>query len=448
MHRRVRRLPRDPGPSGWNSILPPRLPNPPLDEHITADVAIVGAGFAGLSSAMRLQQIDPLMKVVLLEATTLADGPVGRNSGFMIDLPHELSSADYLGPVDDHQAIDLNRHAIEFAGQIAKQYEFPIEAFDRCGKINGAATDHGDKHNRAYAKHLKNIGEDFELYDAAKMQQITGSAYYLSGVYTPGTVMLQPALWARCLAETLTSQPGNHVKVYETSPVIDLQMVNRNWRLQTPAGSVIAPKVILATNGHAQSFGFFERQLVHLILYASMTRALTDREVEQLGGEPKWGITPSDPMGTTVRRVTGIGGQRMIIRNQATYAPNLEVSDQVLDRLTNRHSTSLQNRYPDLDPIEMQYQWGGRLCLSLNGVPAFGEIEKNLFSACCQNGLGTTKGTLSGMLAAELSCGLMSKELEIISSMPDPKPLPLEPFATIGAKSTLAWRQFRAGREL
>ena len=93
-----------------------------------------------------------------------------------------------------------------------------------------------------------------------------------------------------------------------------------------------------------QSFGFFERRLVHLIWYASMTRALTDREVARMGGEPKWGITPSDPMGTTVRRITGTGGQRMIIRNQATYAPNLKVSDQVLERFTKRHSTSFQNR--------------------------------------------------------------------------------------------------------
>ena len=53
----------------------------------------------------------------------------------------------------------------------------------------------------------------------------------------------------------------------------------------------------------------------------------------------------------------------------------------------------------------MEYRWAGHLCLSLNGVSLMKEIEDGVFSACVQNGLGVTRGTLTGMAAAELACG-------------------------------------------
>ena len=74
--------------------------------------------------------------------------------------------------------------------------------------------------------------------------------------------------------------------------------------------------MILAVNGHAESFGYFERRLMHVFTYASMTRALTVDEVARLGGAPIWGATPADPMGTTVRRISGVGGDRIVIRNR------------------------------------------------------------------------------------------------------------------------------------
>ncbi|MCA9772984.1 MAG: FAD-dependent oxidoreductase, partial [Myxococcales bacterium] len=52
------------------------------------EVAIIGAGFAGLAAARRLAQLRPQDTVVILEARAVAEGPAGRNSGFMIDLPH------------------------------------------------------------------------------------------------------------------------------------------------------------------------------------------------------------------------------------------------------------------------------------------------------------------------------------------------------------------------
>ena len=60
---------------------------PELKQSQTADIVIVGAGFAGLSAARRLQELNPNSRIVVLEARNIAEGPAGRNSGFMIDVP-------------------------------------------------------------------------------------------------------------------------------------------------------------------------------------------------------------------------------------------------------------------------------------------------------------------------------------------------------------------------
>ena len=89
-----------------------------------ADVCIVGAGFAGLSAARRLRQIAPDCHIVILDAGRVAEGGAGRNSGFMIDLPHELTSSDYAGagPSRDRELTRLNRHAIDFAAAAVADY--------------------------------------------------------------------------------------------------------------------------------------------------------------------------------------------------------------------------------------------------------------------------------------------------------------------------------------
>ena len=108
---RARRLPVQLGPAAWNALLPAAPAVQPLERDTTADFVVVGAGFAGLSAARRLTQLQPGARILVLEAGRLAEGAAGRNSGFMIDLPHDLQSEDYAGAGDDRTMIALNRHA-------------------------------------------------------------------------------------------------------------------------------------------------------------------------------------------------------------------------------------------------------------------------------------------------------------------------------------------------
>ena len=442
---KVARLPVDPGPAGWNRLLGPPPPARVLEGDVTADWLVIGAGFAGLAAARRLSQLCAGDRIVILEASRVADGPAGRNSGFMIDLPHDLASATYAGGVAaDRAQTALNRHGIEFAAEAAAEYGLDAEAFVLSGKTNAAATNKGHRHNLSYAAHLDALGEPYELRDAAQMQAMTGTGYYQSGLYTPGCAVIQPAKFVRGIAAGLVAR-GVHL--YENSPVVTLTR-DSHWVAQTPKGQVTAPKVILAVNGHLASFGHYTRHLMHVFTYASMTRALSADEVAALGGETVWGVTSADPMGTTVRRISGAGGDRITVRNRFTFDPSMQVSDARVANVASDHDRSFAARFPMLPGVEMEYRWGGRLCLSRNNVQIVREVEPDLIAACCQNGLGTAKGTLAGKLAAELACGESSAMLDQLLASDAPTKLPPAPVTAIGARAYLRWQERRAGREM
>lgn len=442
---KVRALPVDPGPAAWNALLPPPGPVQMLEDAQRADWLVIGAGFAGLAAARRLAQLDPGGRVVVLEASRVAEGPAGRNSGFMIDLPHDLASDDYGGAVEaDIAQTRANRAGIAFAAEMAQDFGLSEEAFVRSGKVNAAATDRGHRHNLDYARHLEAMGEPSELLDSARMAALTGTDYYRSGLYTPGTAIIQPALFVRGVAAGIAS---NRVTLHEHSPVTALER-RGDWVATTPHGTVSAPRVILAVNGHAASFGLMRRQLMHVFTYASMTRALTGAECARLGGARSWGVTPADPMGTTVRRVSGTGGDRIVIRNRFTYDPSMQVHERRIAAVARDHDRAFSARFPMLSGVAMDYRWGGRLCLSRNNAPAFGEVEPGLFLACCQNGLGTAKGTLAGKLAADMAVGHGSELLDEMCAQPAPQRLPPAPLDWIGATAVMKWGERRAGRDL
>ena len=94
---KARRLPVHRGPAAWSAIRTGQPVRVPLDGDRVADVVIVGAGFAGL------------------EVGRLAEGASGRNSGFMVDLAHELQSDVYSGGGNNRAVIARNRNAIAFA---------------------------------------------------------------------------------------------------------------------------------------------------------------------------------------------------------------------------------------------------------------------------------------------------------------------------------------------
>ncbi|SFN35721.1 Glycine/D-amino acid oxidase [Roseovarius lutimaris] len=441
----ARRLPIHQGPAAWNAILPPQGAMRRLEADEIADFAVIGGGFAGLSAARRLTQIAPGARVAVLEAGRLATGAAGRNSGFMIDLPHELNSQDYKGAGDDRGLIALNRQAIGFARAAVEDYGISLDYFNPVGKINGAASPAAHAHNESYARHLASLDEASEIFDAQQMQALTGSAHYLSGLYTPGTVMLQPAGYIRGLGAGLAR---DGVAIFEDSPVSEFERQGDAWQITTPKGRISAGRVILTVNGHLESFGIEQGRLMQLFLFATMTPELDADALARLGGVPRWGITPSNPMGTTLRRIdAGQGGNRIVTRTCARLRPDMTPTAQDVARAAQVMRRKFDVRFPQLAGLRMEHSWAGHLCLSLNSVSVMREIEAGLYAGCVQNGLGTARGTLTGIGAAELACGVTSDITTGFAAQARPRRLPPQPFQQIGANAMLRLKEWQARAE-
>ncbi|MEL7166737.1 MAG: FAD-binding oxidoreductase [Pseudomonadota bacterium] len=442
---RARTLPDLPGPAAWNSILGPAPERPALEGRVSADVVIVGAGFAGLSAARRLRQLEPGADIVVLEAGGIAEGSAGRNSGFMIDLPHDLMSDDYAGGARDRAQIALNRAAIAFAREAVAEYQIDANFFDPAGKVNGAVRARAHQQNLSYAAHLESLGEASEMLDAQDMAALTGSRHYRSGLYTPGTVMLQPAGYIRGLVAGLV-RAG--VRVHGHSAVTGVTREGGAWRVDAARGAVSAGRVILTVNGHLASFGIEAGRLMQLFLYAVMTPELDADTLARLGGQARWGVTPSDPMGTTMRRIdTGQGGNRIITRTCATLAPGCRVGAGHVRRAARVMQRRFDARFPQLAGMRMEHAWAGHLCLSRNGVAVMRRLDDGLFAGCVQNGLGTARGTLTGIGAAELACGVESAITRHFGAEDAPARLPPAPVQALGGNAVLRVKEWRAGVE-
>lgn len=442
MQLNCRYLPQTDGESGWYDLLLPPEPAQRLQGDQSADWIVLGAGLAGLAAARRLAELAPHASIALIEARRVGEGAAGRNSGFLIDLPHDLTSHSYTGGQDlDRQQIRLNRSAIEFLRGIVQRHGIDCDWREQ-GKLHGAVEERGIKALKEFSHCLTALGEPFTELDAADMKRITGTSFYRAGMHAPGCVLVQPAALVRGLARTL---PEN-VTLYEDSPVRDIELGPPHC-MTTAEGRLRAPKLVMANNAYASQLPGLglKGRVLPVYTFASLTRPMSEAESRALGGEADWALIPADPMGTTLRR---LANGRICVRNCFAYLPSLKAGDATLARVQRAHRRSFQRRFPMLEGMEFTHTWGGALCLSRNGGVPFGQLAPGVFSAICQNGLGLTRGTLSGKLIAEFALGEQSDELSILLKQPWPCRNPPEPLLGLGVRSSIAWKEWQAGVEL
>ena len=233
-------------PSLWVATAAPASVTPPLDGDQQADVAIVGGGFTGLSSALHLAEQGT--DVVVLEAGEPGWGASGRNGGQVIPGLKEDPSKILLrfGPKLGEKIIKSAGHAADLVFDLIKQYEMDCE-FQQNGWIQAA-------HTKKMLPMLRRRYDDWATRDANvawmerdELAQRMGDDRYHGGWIDKRGGSVQPLSYARGLAKTAQMRGA---RVHGGSPVTSLNRGRTGWRLVTPSGVLTANKVILATNGY------------------------------------------------------------------------------------------------------------------------------------------------------------------------------------------------------
>ena len=96
-----------------------------------------------------------------------------------------------------------------------------------------------------------------------------------------------------------------------------------------------------------------------------------------------------------------------------------------------------------LRDAELAHTWSGFVALTRNFAPGFGRVRGGVHAACCQNAIGVTKGTIGGVLAADLACGRDNPLLVDMQALGTPSALPPAPFLGLGVRARLAWELWR-----
>lgn len=424
---------------GWYHTSPQRHPRPSHAGQTKARWAVVGAGFTGLAAARQLALNFPDDEIVLVEAQEVGFGTSGRNAGFAIDLPHDIGADDYIGDIATAKTtLKLNVLGQTILRDIVATHGIDCH-LSASGKYQAAVAERGVAVLDAYRRGLDKLGQPYEVIEGKDLPSHIGTSFYRKALFTPGTVLVQPSALVKGLADALPS----NVTLHEHTPITDVEY-GEKIVLAHRGGRITADKLVLANNAFGMCFGFLQRTMLPVFLYASLTRPLTEAEQAQLGGKPFWGVIPADPFGSTLRRTHD---NRILVRNSFSFNPDGRPKEQYLSRFAERHRRSFERRFPMLPDVGFDYTWSGSLALSHNHKGFFGQLAPNVYGALCCNGLGITRGTVTGTLLADWLAGKRGDLIDFLLATSGPNKTPPEPFLSMGVNATLWWGQRKAGLE-
>jgi len=427
---KVRVLPLEDNTNGWSAILPYRAPTKALSGSTTADWLVIGAGYAGLAAARRLAELKPNESIVLLDAGYVGENASGRNSGFAIDVPHNVgSSLAELKKAEQYRR--LMKAGIQHLESVVDAEGFDCD-WKRRGKYHCAVSEEVAKSTLSHhVEELEALNEPYELLDKKALSARIGTEYFHSGIYTPGCILLNPAALTRGLADSL---PEN-VALHEASAVVDYDF-SPAVKVKTTHGEVRARRVLLATNGFIGNFGYFKREIFPLVSFGSLTKPLTEEQQRRLGGEENWGVTPANALTGATMRYTA--DHRILIRQDFCYTPTFRVKESQREAALQSHKKVFRLRFPMLDDAEIEHFWMGTINITRNGAPGWGQLAPNVYAVAGCNGVGIAKQTIAGRLLADLAMGEDNPLVADMIALDRPSRLPARPFLDFGVKGYLA----------
>ncbi|HWS69508.1 MAG TPA: FAD-binding oxidoreductase [Steroidobacteraceae bacterium] len=420
--------------SFWVRSQPPQ--NPPLEKDLHVDVAVVGGGLTGLSSAYFIRSLSPQKSVAVLEARGCGNGASGRNGAMVLTMTADrymnLSSV----PAMDKQIYNLtaeNTRALS-ALSLATGIDCELETH---GALQVFSDSNGVREARKYVQTARSIGMPVEFWDAGQVVDALGTEVYQGGFFDPNGGHVHPMKLVHVF-KAAAEKAG--ATIYENTPVDSIEE-GKEHVLRTARGHIIKAKsLVLASNAFTPNLGFFRNSVIPLREYVAMTRPLSERELEAIGWRT---AVPFNDARTEVfylgltqgKRVHIGGGAPRYNYNNGTSPPGAKSSH--LSQLRRE----LERIFPRLAGIEIDVHWEGVVDWSLDASPSVGCTgrQRNIFYGLGYSGHGVNLTSIFGKVIADLEAGHGDewKHYPFVNATMDY--VPNEPFRWLAAESGLAW---------
>lgn len=364
----------------------------PLEADAAAKVAIVGAGFTGLSAALHLAEAG--VDTLVLDASAIGWGASGRNGGQVNPglkwEPEELVEtfgADLggrmvkLGDEAPQLVFDLiARHGIDCAPQ-------------RGGTIRAAISEASAAGVRDFQRQWSARGADVVLADGKEMAALTGTGAYTLGAHDRRGGQVNPLGYVRGLASAALKAGA---RIHTDTPALKLARGAGGWEIATPGGTVRAERVILATNGYSDDLWPGLRRSV-IPVFSSITAT------EPLPAQVR---APIMPNGVVLYEMSSayayyrlddegrfLMGGRSVLREATAPVDYTALVD---------HATRL---FPVLRAFEWTHRWNGQVAVTWDHLPHVHEPEAGLHIGLGYNGRGVAMATATGRMLARRAAG-------------------------------------------
>ena len=359
----------------------------PLSGAIRCDVAIVGAGLAGLSAALELRERG--LDVVVLEAREIGWGASGRNGGQAI---HGLACGQdviegQLGLADARRVWDMTIEALDLLRERIARYDIACDWRD--GYLGVATSARKGAELTAWADELEaKYAYPLTRIAPSELPRWIASGRYHSAVHDPRSGHLHPLKYVLGLARAAAAAG---VRIFEHTEVTALAQ-GAEARLATAAGEVRATQVLLAGNVYLQDVApALESRIMPVGTYIVCSEALDPALADSL--IPTRSAVCDTDFVLDYYRTTD--DHRMLFGGRVSYSTKTPANLQASMR------QRMVDTFPQLAAAKIEFAWGGFVDITMNRAPDFGRIAPNVYYLQGFSGHGLALTGLAGRIVAE-----------------------------------------------
>ncbi len=399
--------------------------SPALAGSTKVDVAIVGGGFCGLSTAYYLKRADPSLRVAVLEDKVVGYGASGRNGGFAMTLMGFTLSITSLrfGKEKAKQAHDFAHRAVDHIGQMVDSHGIDCD-YEKSGLLTVALNPSQAKRLQDDIQLAERLGiHGLKWLDSHTVQAEVHSPTYLGARWEEQAALINPAKYVRGL-KRVAQEHG--VEVYERTPVAAAHL-RPTLHLDTPHGLVEAERVVFATNAFSSRFPQLQNKQFPVFTYIVLTEPLSQDQLARIGWRGRQGIEDGRNMIHYYRLTPD--NRILFGGSDAQYYFGGPLDRDSNPRVFRRLERDLRQTFPSLKDVRIEHRWGGPVSVPVDFFPAMGYLGKDkrvAYSLGCV-GHGVAMMNMAGQIMRDLVLERESELTNLFFVNRGVIPLPPEP---------------------